>query len=250
MSQEQLLNDQEMEVTEHLGELRKRLIWSFLFFITFFVIGFIYVKQIYQYFTRNLTFDLVIISPGEALWIYLMIASIFAFTLTIPVICFQVWLFIKPALTPKERKITIAYIPAVFLLFVGGLCFGYFIIQEMVFNFLLSLSEGMFETMFTAGRYFRFLLQITLPFAFFFEIPIVSMFLTSLGFITPTKMKKVRKYAYFVLVIIGTMLSPPDFFLQLFVAAPLIVLYEVAIFTSEIAYRKKLRLEEEQITVE
>ncbi|SET32153.1 sec-independent protein translocase protein TatC [Salinibacillus kushneri] len=236
---------EEMEVSEHILELRKRIIWTILFFIAFFVTGLIFVQYIYDFFTRNLEFELVVLSPWEIMWIHIMIASVIAIGATLPFFCFQAWLFVRPGLMPKERKVTLIYVPAVFLLFTGGLLFGYFVVQELIFNFLMSLGEDMFDNMFTAEKYFRFILTTTLPFAFFFEVPLIAMFLTSLGIIDPSKMKKIRKYAYLVLVILGTMLSPPDFILQLFVAAPLIILYEIAIIMSGVVYRRKIAKDEE-----
>jgi sec-independent protein translocase protein TatC len=249
MTQKENYVGQEMAVTEHIGELRKRLLWTLFFFVAFFILGFVYVEEIYTFFKSDLDFDLVVLGPGEILWIYVMIATVVAITGTIPVFCFQAWLFVRPGLTKKERKVTLAYVPAVFLLFAGGLCFGYIIVQEYILNFLLSLGEGMFENMFTADKYFRFLMSVSLPFAFFFEVPLIAMFLTSLGIIDPYKMRKIRKYAYFVLIIIGTILSPPDFILQLLVAAPLIILYEIAIMMSHVVYRRK-EAQQEELTVE
>ncbi|WP_102027255.1 twin-arginine translocase subunit TatC [Salirhabdus sp. Marseille-P4669] len=239
MSDEHQINEREMAVTEHIGELRKRLIWTVFFFVVFFILGFVYVEEIYHFFTSDLQFELVALGPGEIFWIYIMIASVIAITGTIPIFCLQAWGFVRPGLTPRERKVTLAYIPALFLLFILGLLFGYYIVNEFILSFLLNLSEGMLVNMFSADKYFRFLLSFTLPFAFFFEVPLIAMFLTSLGIITPTRLKKIRKYAYLVLVILGTMLSPPDFLLQLFVIVPLIVLYEIGIITSGIAYRKR-----------
>lgn len=237
--------DQEMNVTEHLGELRKRLIWSFIIFVAFFIVGFVFLDDIYQFFENRLDQELTILGPFDILWVYIMLASMVAIIGSLPFLCLQIWLFVKPALTPKEQKVSLSYIPAIFLLFVGGLAFGYFLIQPLIFDFLLSLGEGKFNMMFTVDKYFQFLIRITLPFAVFFEIPIIVMFLTSLGIVNPQFLHKVRKYAYFILVIVGTMISPPDFILQIVVAIPLIVLYEISIVLSRIVYRKKLKKQEE-----
>ncbi|KGX91949.1 preprotein translocase subunit TatC [Pontibacillus halophilus JSM 076056 = DSM 19796] len=231
--------DEEMNVTEHLGELRNRLLWTFAIFVTFFIAGFIFVEEIYSYFVRELEFELTILGPAEIIWIFVLLASMVAITATLPFLCLQIWFFVKPALTDREKKVSLAYIPAIFLLFVGGLAFGYYVIQPLIFHFLLSLGEGLFETMFTVEKYFQFLIRVTLPFAVLFEIPILIMFLTSLGIVEPQFLRKVRKYAYFVLIIVGTMISPPDFILQLVVALPLIVLYEVSILLSSTVYRRK-----------
>ncbi|WP_404452789.1 twin-arginine translocase subunit TatC [Virgibacillus necropolis] len=237
--------EKEMNVTGHLSELRNRLIVTAIFFVGFFIVGFIYVKEIYGFFVNDLDFTLNVTSPGDIIWIYFTMAGLVALIVTIPILCLQIWLFIKPGLTPNEQKASLAYIPAIFILFLIGLAFGYFLFVELILPFLLSLNDGMFNELFTVDKYFKFMLHVTLPFAILFEIPIIAMFLTSLGVITPDYMRKVRKYAYFVLVIIGTIVTPPDFILQTIVAIPLILLYEISIYCSKAVYRKKLKKHQE-----
>lgn len=244
----QMNSDQDMNVVGHLAELRKRLIITGVFFIACFIVAFIYVKNIYHLFIRDIDFTLNITSPADIIWIYITIAGIVAFALTIPILALQIWLFIKPALTEHEKKTSIPYIPAVFLLFVVGLTFGYLVFSKLILPFLLSMNDGTFNELFTVDKYFKFMFHIVLPFAIIFEIPIISMFLTSIGMITPQFMKKIRKYAYFVMVIIGAVITPPDFFLQIIVAIPLIMLYEASIYFSSIVYRKKLLKQQEAIT--
>lgn len=238
-------NEKEMNLVGHLTELRKRLIVTVVFFVIFFIIGFIFVKDIYYFFESGIDFKLTITSPGEIIWIYIMIASIIAIVGTIPVLSVQIWLFIKPGLTKKERRVSLSYIPAVFLLFVFGLVFGYILFLKLILPFLLSLNDDMFNELFTVEKYFRFMLRMTLPFALLFEIPIVTMFLTSLGIITPQFLRKVRKYAYFALLIVGGIVTPPDIFLQILVAVPLFTLYEISIYLSSMVYRKQQRKHEE-----
>lgn len=233
--------EKEMNYIEHLSELRNRLIVTAIFFIAFFVVGFIYIKDIYWFFVNDIDMELTAISPTEIIWIYFSMAGLVAIVGTLPILTYQIWAFIKPALLPHERKATIGYIPAIFILFICGLVFGYFVFVELIIPFLLSLNDGMFNIMFTVDRYFKFLFHITIPIAVLFELPIVVMFLTSLGILTPDFMTKNRKYAYFVLVVIGVLLTPPDYILQLVVAVPLILLYEVSIQLAKIVYRRKLK---------
>jgi len=247
MNQTQMNEEKEMNLVGHLSELRNRLILTAIIFIAFFIVAFIYVKNIYHFFVKDLTFQLNITSPADIIWVYFTMAGIVALSFTLPVLATQVWLFIKPALTPSERKASLPYIPAVFLLFAGGLLFGYIIFSKLILPFLLSLNNGMFNELFTVDKYFRFMFHLVLPFALFFEIPIVSMFLTSLGIVTPDFLRKIRKYAYFILVIVGAALTPPDFFLQLVVAIPLIILYEASISFSSIVYRRKLKKQKEDL---
>ena len=237
--------DKEMNLVGHLSELRNRLIVTAIFFVIFFGIGFVFIKDIYQFFEYDIDFKLTVTSPGDIIWIYIMIASVIGFVFTLPILSLQIWLFIKPGLTKNERKASLAYIPAIFILFVLGLAFGYAIFIKLILPFLLSLNDGMFNELFTVERYFRFLLRITLPFAILFEIPIIIMFLTSLGVLTPTFLRKMRKYAYFILLVVGALITPPDIMLQMAVAIPLFILYEVSIYLSTIVYRKKERKHKE-----
>ncbi|HLR75031.1 MAG TPA: twin-arginine translocase subunit TatC [Virgibacillus sp.] len=238
-------NEKEMNVVGHLSELRNRLIVTALFFIIFFIVGFIFVKDIYYFFESDISFQLNITSPADTIWIYFTIAGLVAIVGTLPVLSIQLWLFIKPALTPGERKSSLPYIPAIFLLFLGGLVFGYFMFINLILPFLLGLNEGMFNELFTVDRYFGFLFKVTLPFALLFELPIVIMFLTSLGIVTPDFLKRTRKYAFFILLIVGALVTPPDVVLQLVVAVPLFLLYEISIHLSGIVYRRKQRRHKE-----
>lgn len=239
------MEDKELNLVEHLDELRNRLIISVVAFIVFFIVGFIFVEDIYNWFVRDLDVKLIVLGPSDIIWIYFMLASVIAIAGTIPVLALQIWLFVKPALKPIERKVTLSYVPALFLLFIVGLAFGYFVIFPVLMQFLIELGGEMVVTNFTAEKYFRFILYTTLPFGFLFELPVVAMFLTSLGIINPYRLQKIRKYAYFILVIIAVIISPPDPMSDIIVAVPLLVLYEISVNISKIAYKRKLKKEEE-----
>lgn len=233
--------EQVMHWTEHLGELRRRIFLTAFIFVISFGFGFYYVKEIYFFMEKDVPFQLNVISPFEIIWIYIIIATVTALIITVPFFALQLWLFISPGLTSKERKISLLYIPAIFALFILGLAFGYFVVKDFILNFLLDLNDGLVNEMFTAANYFRFILQTTIPFAIFFEVPLISMFLTSLGILHPDYLKRIRKFAYLILVILGTMLSPPDFILQLFVVGPFIALYEIAILSSSVVHKRRLK---------
>ncbi|WP_040346974.1 twin-arginine translocase subunit TatC [Neobacillus bataviensis] len=233
------MTDKELNLVEHLGELRKRLIISSLAFLVFLVIGFVYVKEIYLFFMGNLGYKLLILGPSDIMWIYFHIAAVVAGAGTIPVAAWQGWLFVKPALKPMERKIAFAYIPALFFLFIAGMAFGYYFIFPNIMKFLIHLSNDMMTTSFTADKYFSFLINMTLPFGVAFELPLVAMFLTTLGIVNPYRIGKLRKYAYFILVIIASMISPPEFISHISVAIPLILIYEISVVLSKIVFKRK-----------
>ncbi|MEH7176569.1 twin-arginine translocase subunit TatC [Neobacillus vireti] len=240
------MEDKELQLVDHLDELRKRIIISAIAFVVFFIVGFIYVTDIYDWLVRDLEVKLIVLGPSDIIWVYFMIATIIAIAGTIPVLASQIWLFVKPALKPLERRITLSYIPALFILFIVGLAFGYFIIFPMVLEFLVKMGADMFVTNFTADRYFRFIMNMTLPFGVLFELPAVVMFLTSLGIINPFVLAKIRKYAYFVLILIAIVITPPDFMSDFVVTLPLLLLYEISINLSKIVHKKRMKKLAEQ----
>ncbi|RDU36431.1 twin-arginine translocase subunit TatC [Neobacillus piezotolerans] len=247
------MEDKELNVVDHLDELRKRIIISAIAFVAFFFVGFAYVEDIYKWFVRDLDVKLIVLGPSDIVWIYFTLASLIAIAGTIPVLATQIWLFVKPALKPVERKISLSYIPALFLLFIAGLAFGYFVIFPNVLSFLVELGGDMLVTNFTAEKYFRFVMNMTLPFGVLFELPAVVMFLTSLGILNPYVLTKIRKYAYFILIIIAIVITPPDPVSDFLVIIPLLLLYEISVNLSKFVYKKrlkKLELEEAEMASE
>lgn len=235
------IQDKELNLIEHLDELRKRLMITVVTFLIFLCVAFFFVNDIYLFFTRNLDNLLIVLGPSDVIWIYFTIATIIAIAFTIPVLALQIWLFVKPALKKHEQRIALFYVPALFILFIGGLAFGYFIIFPIVLQFLIELGSGAMEISFTVDRYFKFLVNMSLPFGVLFELPVVMMFLTSLGILDPYVMAKIRKYAYFVLIVIAIVITPPEFMSDFIVSVPLLLLYEISISLSKIVYKRKLK---------
>ncbi|WP_347548540.1 twin-arginine translocase subunit TatC [Pseudalkalibacillus hwajinpoensis] len=236
------MEDKNIELVEHLGELRKRLMISMGSFLLLLTLTFIFVQDIYYWLIKDLPMKLAVLGPSDILWVYLMLASIIAIAGTIPIAAHQLWLFVRPALKEKEQHVTLAYIPALFILFVVGISFGYFVIFPIVFQFLISLSEGMFTTFFTTEKYFKFMLHMTLPFGILFELPVIIMFLTSLGVLNPYRLQKIRKYAYFALIVTAVLITPPDFISDILVIIPLLFLYECSVLLSKVVYKRKQKV--------
>lgn len=228
-----------MPILDHLEELRKRIIVSVVTFVFFFIGSFVFVKDIYHFLIKDADQKLTILSPGDVLWAYMSIAAVAAVTFSFPVIAYQVWKYISPALKETERVSGLAYIPFFLLLFLLGLSFGFFVLFPMVMNFLLTISADQFETMFTVDRYFKFMFYMTVPLAFLFELPAVVLFLTKLGLINPKQLIKVRKYAYFCLIVVSVLVTPADFLSDVLVIIPLLALYEISITLSRFVYNKQ-----------
>lgn len=234
------MEKKDLHLIEHLEELRQRIIKTLLAFIVFLIATFIFVKDIYDWLVRDLDGKLAILGPSDILWVYMILSGVFAIAATIPVAAYQTWRFVMPALTKEERKVTLSFIPGLFLLFMMGISFGYFVLFPNVLGFLMKLSAGQFETVFTADKYFRFMISLTLPFGFLFEMPLVVMFLTRLGILNPMRLAKARKLSYFSLAVVSILITPPDPISDILVIVPLLLLYEVSVTISKIVYKKKL----------
>lgn len=237
------MDQREMGLVEHLGELRKRIIITLLSFIVFLFVSFIFVEDIHHFLVKDLDNKLAILGPGDILWVYMVIAGAAALALTIPIAAIQVWKFVKPALNKEEQRVTLAFIPGLFLLFLIGISFGYFLIFPIVLSFMVSLAGDQFQTFFTVEKYFSFMINLTLPFGFLFEMPAVVMFLTHLGIINPLKLMKARRISYFLLIVVSVLITPPDFISDILVTVPLLILYEFSITLSKFVYRKRISSE-------
>lgn len=152
---------------------------------------------------------------------------------------YQIWQFVRPALTSRESKAIFAYIPATFICFVLGLAFGFYFVSPAILQVLLSLGEGLFETQLTAPNYLAFLFHTTIPLGFLFELPVLVSFFTSLGLLKPQFLVQYRRYAYFILLVLAVILTPADFISDLAMTVPLILLYEVSLLLSYYIYKKK-----------
>ncbi|MGE7878098.1 twin-arginine translocase subunit TatC [Peribacillus muralis] len=234
---------------EHMEELRSRIIKTLIGFVAAFIVSFIFVQDIYEVLIKDMDGKLAVLGPSDILGVYMMIAAVCAISVTIPLAAYQLWRFVAPALKPEERKVTFRFIPGLFILFITGIAFGYFVLFPIALGFLTSLSAGQFEMVFTAEKYFRFMINLILPFGILFEMPLVVMFLTRLGIINPAVLKKSRKISYFALVIISILITPPDIISDIMVIIPLLMLYEMSVQLSTIVYRKRLMKEETALHV-
>lgn len=229
---------------EHLEELRKRIIIVLAFFLVALVVSLVFASQMYHFLIRPAHgLELAVLGPGDVVRIFLVIAGLAALVATIPVAAWQVAAFVGPGLLPKERAYVRKLTLPVSVMFLAGVCFGYFLVFPEIFHFLYVLSVHNFRVLFTASEYFSFMMDIVIPFGLIFELPVVVLFLTSIGIITPKLLRKVRRYAYFVCIVLGTLISPPELISHLSVTVPMILIYEVSIGISALAYRRKLAAE-------
>lgn len=233
------MDKKEQTIIEHLTEFRRRFLAVLACFFLVFLVGLLFSADIYRWLTSNFVQKLLVLGPDDILWIYISLASLVAFSLTLPFLVYQVWEFVRPALRANEARAVFAYIPATFLCFVLGLAFGFYFVTPAILQVLLSLGEGLFETRLTAQNYLSFVFHTTIPIACLFELPVLVSFLTSIGLLNPKFLVKYRRYAYFILLVLAVVLTPADFISDLSMTVPLILLYEVSILLSRIIYQRK-----------
>ncbi len=235
---------QKMTFVEHLADLRRRLIYILVTLAVMFAASLIFISYIYRYLTRPVAeagLRLMVISPGEVITVYFLISILVAVGLTLPFALYHIWRFVAPGLTPTERRYTLRLLPAALIMFVLGVLFAWFLIFPTIFHFLIHLSEANFNVQLRAQAYFGFVTDICLPFGFIFELPIVVVFLTRIGVISPRFLRRIRRYAYFVCSVIGVLISPPELVSHLSVVLPMIALYEASILLSRLVERRKAR---------
>lgn len=245
-------DDEWMPVMDHLGELRKRLIYCLIVFVVGLVGGLFGAKPSFDYFVEAApvdNLDLHVFSPWDAIGLYMKFAILISLIAAIPFTLFQVWLFVKPALGMKERRATLRYIPGALIMFLVGLSFAYYVVFPMAYLFTAKVTKnmGLSET-YGVIQYFDFLFNILLPISLLFELPIVILFLTRIGILNPFLLVKMRRVAWFVMVVVGVTITPPDVISDLLVAIPLILLFEFSVLLSRAAYRKRLAAREERET--
>ncbi|QCT02817.1 Sec-independent protein translocase, TatC subunit [Paenibacillus algicola] len=228
---------------QHLEELRRRLITVFTAFLVSMAAALIGVKPMYAWLVRDLDQKLILLGPSDVIWVYMVIAAVAALVVTLPIAAYQIWRFVQPALPDHGRRAAQVFIPLISVQFVLGISFGYFVLFPMVYEFMKGMAAGSFETMYTAQKYFTFLVHMTVPFGVLFEMPVVIVFLTKLGILNPERLSKSRKMAYFLLCIIAVTITPPDIMSDLIVIVPLFLLYEISIGLSKAVYARSAQLD-------
>jgi sec-independent protein translocase protein TatC len=184
--------------------------------------------------------SLVFLAPAEAFWMHMKVSFVASFIFALPVIFYQIWKFVSPGLLSKEKKYLIPFIVMSTTLFLAGSMFCFVIILPFAMTFLLGYKTGTLTPMISVGSYIDFCLKFILAFGAIFELPLLIIFLTKFGIVSPRSLAKNRKYAILVSFVVAAILTPtPDAFNQVLMAVPIIILYEIGILLSIIIYRKK-----------
>ena len=220
----------ELSLVGHLSELRKRLIIIAVAVIVGTCISYYYVDLLLEILLTPAG-KLYYMRPTEAFFTYMKVSVVGGLVIAAPIILHQIWLFVKPALTVREKQLSNWILPVAIGLFGIGIVFSYFLVLPAAVKFFMGFATDELQPMFSIGQYMDFVLSFVLPFGFIFELPLILIILGYFNLITSRFLKTKRKIFILISFIIGAVISPtPDMFSQTMIALPMILLYETSLF--------------------
>lgn len=241
----------EMPFLDHLEELRWRIIWSLAALVVGVAAAFYIVWQFnlltwmqgpmlpYLHGRR-----LVNTAPGEGFSILLQTSILVGIVIAMPVIIYQVWLFLSPALHRHEKRVAVPVILGIVALFVAGAALAWHFVLPMTLRFMSGIGEESFDQMITASAYFGFVTSMVIALGAVFELPIVILVLSAFGLVTPKLLTKYRRHALLGSYLVSALITPGDLFISsVGLMVPLYLLYEMSIILSYAVTRKRRRAE-------
>ncbi len=246
-----------MPFLDHLEELRWRIFWSILAIGIGSVIGFavVYYFGVLELLIEPVrtasddpTLRLIYLSPSDPFFITLKIGILLGIILGFPVVVYQVWAFLSPALEKEEKR---AVVPALYLglvLFVAGVSMGYFAALPVTLEFFKAFQPGALEAQLEVGKTLAFITKMLLAFGIVFELPVVVMILSAMGLVTPRFLREKRRHAAVAMTVLASLITPGDVItLTILMIVPLLLLYELSIFLSAVIYRRRQESLEEAL---
>lgn len=221
-------NDGSMSIIAHLTELRKRLIRSLIAIGVGSCIAYYFIEDIMHLLTGPAG-KLYYMQPAEAFFTYIKVAIFVGFLIALPIVLYQIWRFVLPALIGMERYLLSVIVPVSLILFIAGIAFSFFFVLPAAVKFLVGFSTQELQPMFSIKQYFDFVIAFLLPFGFIFELPLAIILLAKVGIVSSKFLAKQQRIVIFLTFVIGAVISPtPDIFSQCMIAIPMILLYEIS----------------------
>ena len=227
----------EMGFLDHLEELRWRIIKTLLAIIVGSAVSFVYIDQILEILLKPTTatsyrIALQVLSVQGMFLIKWFIAFISGFVLAMPVVVYQIWKFVTPGLKINEKRYALPVVLFACISFITGVSFGYLVLIPFSLEFFSGMGAGLVENNFSITYYFSFLTWLLLGAGLVFQLPVLSLFLSAIGVLTPPFMRHYRRHAVVTILILSSFITPPDPVSMLMMAVPLVVLYEISIGVS------------------
>jgi len=231
-----------MGFLNHLEELRGRIIKSLISIILFSIGAYFFSERLIDFISKPIP-ELYFMSPTEAFAIRIKLSLIAGIIVSVPVIFYHLWQFVVPGLFEREIKLVVPVVLASTIFFLIGATFCFLLVLPLSIKFLLGFGTEKLKPMIKIGDYVSFVSYLILAFGAVFELPVIAYFLGKLGIITPRTLKRGRRYAIVGMLVLSSVITPPDMFSQLMLTGPLYFLYEVSIVVVRIVQRKKSKEE-------
>lgn len=258
-----------MTFTEHLDELRRRLLYSFYALVVATLISYAFSDYLFTLLAQPLihawretglgTPKLHFANPVEPFFTFLKLSLMAGIFLAAPMIFYQLWKFVAPGLYKNEKRYTAAFTICSGILFIGGASFCYFVVMPIAFRFFLSYAKknvGKMDKLIKGtikfsvesydltptlmmGEYFSLIWKFLIAFGLVFELPLLILFLALVGLVTHKSLWKFNRYFIIIAFLVGGILTPgPDVLSQVLMACPLIILYNISILLAFLIKRK------------
>lgn len=236
----------EMSLFEHLDELRKRILIIVAIIVVAAVICFTFVSEVLDFLIAPAgEMDLIYTTPAEAFMAQIRLAFTAGAVLTLPLTFYHVLAFITPALRRAERRTIIPLIIFMNMLFFMGMAFSYYVVFPFALRFFMGFETEVLFPLFTISRYISFVVMFLVSFGAVFQVPVVFWFLGRLGIVSSHFLRTKRKFAILIMAVISSLITPPDFFSQLLMIGPLLILYEIGVFLVRLTERRRRKMEEQ-----
>ena len=247
-------NSEKSSFISHLVELRQRLINSFIFLFSFFVVCYFFSEEIYSFLVQpyadavkddNVNRRLIFTALQETFLTYLRVSFFAALFVSSPIILMQIWKFIAPGLYKNEKKAILPYLIATPILFLFGGMLVYYLIMPLAIKFFLSFEASSINSALPiqlepkVNEYLSLVMKLIFAFGLSFQLPVILSLLARVGFIDSVFLKERRKYVVVIIFVAAAILTPPDPITQIGLAIPLLILYELSIFSVKIIEKRK-----------
>ena len=239
-------DEQEMSFLDHLEELRWRIIKSLAgvvigsIIVAFFIDWIVNVVLFGPAKLTNPPLTIINLKPYGQFVLYMEVILIGGLIVSIPNVIYQFWRFIEPALKPNERKYITGIVFFTTICFLTGVVFSYYLLLPAALGFFAGFGSTVIENNIAADEYLSFVISLCLASGLVFELPMASFFLSKIGILKPSFMRKYRRHAIIVILLVAGIVTPgPDITSQILLSIPLLILYEISILICKYSQRKK-----------
>jgi sec-independent protein translocase protein TatC len=225
----------------HLAELRKRLFRAVIALILASGLAFTWAESLGNFLMAPAEgMDFIYLSPPDLFMTYIKLALFIGMAASMPVILFQIWMFVTPALSGREKRAIFFSLLAGTVLFALGAAFAYFVIIPLTLKFFIGYQSDRVVPMLAITEYFRFVMNLALSFGAAFELPILAALLGTFGIIKAGVLVRGRRIAILLILIIAAIITPPDVVSQVLLAVPMLGLYEISVLILKIQEKRRV----------